>query len=100
MGLKILITELDVSEGKLSGDTATRDQVISSTYYNYLSTVLRHKSVIAVITWGLSNRYSWLTKYKPRKDGLPLRPLPLDENMNPNAVYSAMARAFDEAPNR
>jgi endo-1,4-beta-xylanase len=100
MGLKILITELDVSDVKLPGDVATRDQTIASIYYNYLSTVVRHKSVVAVITWGLSNRYSWISKAKPRKDGLPPRPLPLDANMNPTPVFNAIARAFDEAPNR
>ena len=100
MGLTILITELDVTDSNLPADAVTRDRAIGDIYYTYLSTVLRHKSVAAVLTWGLTNRHSWLAKYSPRKDNAPVRPLPFDADLKPALAWSAMARAFDDAPRR
>jgi endo-1,4-beta-xylanase len=100
MGLKVLITEMDVMDSDVSGDVPTRDQMVAQIYYDYLSTVLLHKSVVAVLTWGLSDRFTYLTKYKPRKDGGQVRPLPLDLSLNPTPAYHAIARAFDEAASR
>jgi endo-1,4-beta-xylanase len=100
MGLKIIISELDVTDLNLPADPGIRDQVIASVYYNYLSTVLRHKGVIAVVTWGVTDRYTWITDTRPRKDNSPVRPVPMDSNLNPKPAYYAIARAIDEAPNR
>jgi endo-1,4-beta-xylanase len=100
MNLKIIVSELDVTDQNLPADTAARDQAVANLYYSYLSTVLKHKSVIAVLTWGLTDNYSWLSQYKARPDSLPVRPLPFDANMSPKPVWNAIARAFDEAPNR
>jgi len=100
MGLKILVTELDVADDKLPNDFTTRDQAVANVYSQYLNTVLAQKAVVAVITWGLSNKYTWITNQNPRSDGAPVRPLPFDENMNPTAAWSSMARAFENAPSR
>jgi endo-1,4-beta-xylanase len=100
MNLKIIISELDVTDQNLPADSAARDQAVANLYYSYLSTVLKHKSVIAVLTWGLTDNYSWLGGFKARPDKLPVRPLPFDGNMSPKPVWNAVARAFDEAPAR
>jgi len=100
LGLKILITELDVVDQKLPGDTAVRDRIVAATYEDYLSVVLDEPAVIAVLTWGLSDRYTWLSKYQPRKDHAPVRPLPLDAQLNRKLAWNAIARAFDNAPKR
>lgn len=100
MNLKILITELDVTDQNLQADLGARDQAVANLYYSYLSTVLKHGSVVAVLTWGLTDDYSWLAGFKPRPDKLAVRPLPYDGNMSPKPVWDAIARAFDEAPNR
>jgi endo-1,4-beta-xylanase len=100
LGLKIMITELDVVDKKLPKDIATRDRIVAGTYEDYLSTALDERAVIAVINWGLSDRYTWLSEFEPRPDGLPVRPLPLDERMQPKLAWNAIARAFDGAPNR
>lgn len=100
LGLKILVTEMDVHDQKLPADVQARDQAVAAVYYNYLSGILAEKSVIAILTWGLSNRYTWLNSRHPRPDGLPIRPLPFDEDMNPTPVWDAIARAFDDAPSR
>jgi endo-1,4-beta-xylanase len=96
MGLKIMITEMDVMESYIPGPVETRDKVVAGIYYDYLSTVLSHKSVVAVLTWGLSDRYTYLTKYKPRSDGGPVRPLPLDSNLNPKPAWYSVVRAFND----
>jgi endo-1,4-beta-xylanase len=100
LGLKILITEMDVMDSEIPGDVPVRDQIVAKIYHDYLSVVLPQKSVVAVFTWGLSDRFTYLTKYKPRKDGGPVRPLPLDSNLNPKSAWDSMARAFDDAEPR
>ncbi len=100
MGLKILITELDVSDQGLPADIEQRDRLVADAYREYLDVVLDEPAVIAVLTWGLSDRYTWLSEFKPREDGLPVRPLPLDENLERKPAWWAIAQAFDNAPLR
>lgn len=100
LDLKILITEIDVRDSALPADPVLRDRLVAEKYYQYLSTVLVHKSVIAVLSWGLSDKYTWLSSFSPRADGAPVRPLPLDGEMSRTAVWQAISHAFDEAPMR
>ncbi len=100
LGLKILITELDVIDQKLPLSPVVRDRIIAGIFEDYLSVVLDEKAVIAVLTWGLSDRYTWNSKYNARPDGKPVRPLPLDSNFKPKLAWNAMARAFDRASKR
>lgn len=100
LGLKITITEMDVTDQKLPRDVGVRDRIIAGMYEDYLSVVLDEPATIAVLTWGLSDRYSWLTKYKPRDDRASVRPLPLDAQYRRKLAWKAMARAFDNAPVR
>ena len=100
LGLKILITEMDVIDKELMVDQEVRDRLVAKAYEDYLSVVLDERAVIAVLTWGLSDRYSWLSEFHRRSDGLPVRPLPLDAQLKPKLAWNAIARAFDSAPNR
>jgi len=100
LGLKILVSEMDVSDNKLPNDIAARDQAVADQYYQYLSAVLARKSVVAVLTWGMSDKYTWIAKSNARPDKAPLRPLPYDSNMNPKPAWYAIARAIDNAPQR
>jgi endo-1,4-beta-xylanase len=100
LGLKILITELDVTDKDLPLDIRLRDRIIAKAYEDYLSVVLDEKAVIAVLTWGLSDRYTWLSEFQPRDDGNLVRPLLLDSQMHRKLAWNAMARAFDNAPLR
>ncbi|MBD2081101.1 endo-1,4-beta-xylanase [Leptolyngbya sp. FACHB-17] len=100
LGLKILITEMDVKDQNLPPDRELRDRSVARTYEEYLSVVLDEPAVVAVMTWGLSDRYTWLTETNPRKDGLAIRPLPYDENLGRKPAWNAIARAFDAAPKR
>ena len=98
LDLKILITEMDVTDKRLPADVEKRDRIIAGIYEDYLSAVLQEPAVIAVITWGLSDRYSYLSEFKPRPDGKPVRPLPLDTNLNPKLAWNGIMRAFTSAP--
>ena len=97
LDLKILVTEMDVIE-KFPLDVAGRDHVVAGVYEDYLSLILEEPAVIAVLTWGISDRYTWISSYAPRKDGSPVRPLPFDTQLKRKLAWNAIARAFDKAP--
>lgn len=100
LGLKIMITELDVTDQNLPYDIDIRDRIVAEKYEEFMSAALEEPKVIAVLTWGLSDKYTWLTNYKPRKDKAAVRSLPLDENFHRKLSWNAIARAFDNAPKR
>jgi endo-1,4-beta-xylanase len=100
LGLKIMITELDVVDSKLPADIEQRDRIVAGAYEDYLSVVLAQKAVVSVTTWGLSDRYTWLTGNSPRADKAAVRPLPFDRDFKPKLAWNAIARAFDRAPKR
>lgn len=94
LGLKIIVSELDVVDRSLEAATIIRDRAIANIYREYLEIVLAQPAVIAVITWGLSDRYTWLKKFRPRRDGAKVRPLPLDSNLQPKLVWQSLANAL------
>lgn len=100
LGLKIMITEMDVNDKNLPSDIGKRDQQVAHVYQEYLTTALAEPAVIAVITWALSDRYTWLSEFHPRADGLPVRPMPLDNNLERKPAWESMAQAFASATSR
>lgn len=100
LGLKIMITEMDVVDKLMPLDVNTRDRMVARVYEDYLSVVLDEPAVIGVLTWGLSDRYTWLAKTQSGKDRAPVRPLPLDAELRRKPAWNAIARAFDKAPTR
>jgi endo-1,4-beta-xylanase len=100
-GVKIIISELDVLDDDLPPDIAERDQAIAGATRLYLETALQEPAVASVITFGLSDRYTWLQEDYPREDGESRRPLPFDdENLAPKPMYDALYRALEAAPRR
>jgi endo-1,4-beta-xylanase len=103
-GLKILITELDVLDFTTPPDTAARDRAVADFYARYLDAALEEPAVKAVVTWGLSDRYSWLNDpyfaWAKRKDKLPARPLPYDEQLQPKPAFAGLQGALQRAPRR
>ena len=97
LDLKILITEMDVTDTKLPSDLGVRDRIIAGVYEDYLSVVLEEPAVIAVLTWGLSDRYTWLSQAHPRADRRSVRPLPLDDQFRRKLAWNAIARSLDKA---
>jgi endo-1,4-beta-xylanase len=100
MGLKIFVTEMDVQDKSLPSDPAARDAQVASIYSQVLSAALANPAVTVVETWGLADKYSWLQKHASRPDGQEVRTLPLDDNLQPKAVYEAIGAALDQAPAR
>ncbi len=52
------------------------------------------------VTFGLSDRYTWLQEDRPRGDGAPRRPLPFEANLQPKPAYDAIVQAFADAASR
>jgi endo-1,4-beta-xylanase len=100
IGLSILVTEMDVRDQHLPADLPTRDRMVADQYEKYLSFLLQFESVRTVLTWGLSDRDTWISNNNKRADGLPVRPLPYDANLKTTLSWDAMARAFEGASKR
>ena len=97
-GLRIMITDMDVSDVAVVGDLAERDRRVAAMYRDVLSVALAEPSVVGLITSGISDRYSWLASTTDPKfcrlDGLPLRPLPLDDQFRAKPAFIAIAAAL------
>ena len=105
LGLSIQITELDVTDEKAPADIQARDRLVADTYQRFLDAALDEKAVKMVVTWGLSDRHSWIVRretnqVKWRSDGLPSRPLPFDPDLEPTPAFAALTQAFAHAPAR
>ena len=105
LGLAIQITELDVTDENAPADTAVRDRLVADTYSRFLDAALDEPAVKMVVTWGLSDRHSWIVRRethqsKWREDGLSSRPLPFDADLQPKPACEAIAQAFAHAPLR
>ena len=98
LGLRIYVTELDVVDQSLPDDINERDQAVAEFYESYLTAALSEKAVCAVLTWGLTDRYTWLARRHPRASGEPIRPLPLDRDYNRKPAWRAIGRAFQSRP--
>lgn len=98
--LEIYITELDVNDLELDPNAAARDALVAAAYENFMTTVLGVGAVKAIITWQLSDRYSWLTnsyfvdKFPPRRRRFAARPLPFDASLAPKPAFAAIAEAL------
>ncbi|HXP03526.1 MAG TPA: endo-1,4-beta-xylanase [Stellaceae bacterium] len=103
-GLQIMLTELDCVDNGAPTDIAARDAAVASVYRRYLDVALANRAVSAVITWGVSDRMSWIISVgdprTKRPDGLRPRPLPFDADDRPKPVYWAMVEALRNAPHR
>jgi endo-1,4-beta-xylanase len=105
LGLTIQITELDVTDEHAPADVAVRDRLVADTYRRFLDTALDEPAVKMVVTWGLSDRHSWIVRQetyqaKWRTDDAPSRPLPFDADLQPKPACEAMVQAFTHAPQR
>src|SRR5271170_371918 len=103
LGLQVFVTELDVKDdGIVTEDMKERDRLVGQVYGNYLSAALEGPEVRAVLTWGATDKNTWLNGAKFRKehpDRLQ-RPLPFDADYQPTAAFFAMRESFDKAEKR
>jgi endo-1,4-beta-xylanase len=105
MGLEIVVTELDVKEADYTAPPDVRDRLVADEVRRYLDTVLAQSGVSGVMTWGMSDRQSWLEILEEdyrrfpgawtKGDGPGLnRGLPYDAAMQRKPMYSAIEAAF------
>ncbi len=94
MGLRVMVTELDVSDHRCPRDRRQRDAIVAETYGAYLDLVLEEAEVLAVSTWGLSDDRTWLNGFRPRADGAPQRPLLLDRAIRRKPAWHRVREAL------
>ena len=105
LGLTIQITELDVTDEKVPADVTVRDNLVADTYRRFLNAALDEPAVKMIVTWGLSDRHSWIVRRetyqaKWRIDDAASRPLPFDADLEAKPAFDAIAGAFAHAPER
>ena len=59
MGVKPIITEMDVRADRASGDAEVIDAKVADLYTSYLETVFANSRCDTVVTWGLTDRYTF-----------------------------------------
>jgi endo-1,4-beta-xylanase len=100
LGLKLVVTEMDVNDQTLPSDIGTRDAMVAAQARAFLEVILPYKQTLGVVTWGLSDRHNRQDAAQPRTDHLPHRPLPLDGDLRRKPLWTEMSGAFDLAPRR
>jgi endo-1,4-beta-xylanase len=100
LGLEIYLTELDVNEDDIqTDDVAERDATIAQTYRDYLRVALANRAVKLVLTWDLSDRFTWLNggpTHHRKQPNRPQRSLPFDRDYRPKQAFFAVRDSFDQ----
>ncbi|MCZ7553104.1 MAG: endo-1,4-beta-xylanase [Anaerolineales bacterium] len=90
LGLEVHITEIDVRLQTSSDPEPVRLAAQAEVYRQVISTCLDFPRCRAFVTWGLTDRYSWI----PYWTGNPDAPLLFDVNGAPKPAYEAVREAF------
>ena len=91
-GLDVYVTELDVQDQYLPAPAAERDAIVAQRVQDVLSAISAPAPIGTLLTWGLSDRYSWISQMFPRPDHTPNRPLPLDAGFQPKPFMAAIEK--------
>jgi endo-1,4-beta-xylanase len=90
LGLDVLITELDVIDDRLPGPPLLRDAMVAARAHDFLAAVRAAARPAAILTWGITDKYTWVPIWFKRRDGLPNRPLPLDADYRPKPLMQVI----------
>ena len=95
-GLDVYVSEFDVNDASLPQAIAERDHAVAATATKFLDAVLRVPAVKMVVTWQLSDRYSWYRSVQPAHfwSKRAPRPLPFDDELRPAPLRAAMIASF------
>jgi endo-1,4-beta-xylanase len=96
MGLRILVTEHDVDDSGGPSDIAVRDRTVSEASRRFLDVVL-DAGPIAILTWGLSDRFLDSPGVRAELAGYLPRMLPLDRDFQKKPMWHAMIASFTRA---
>lgn len=88
--LDVWITELDVIDYELPGLISERDTLVAGVASRFLDAVCEVVRPKAILTWGLSDRYTWVPTYFKRRDGMPNRPLPFDAELRRKPLFDVI----------
>ena len=88
--LEVWVTELDVIDYELPGRIGERDTMVAGVASRFLDAVCEVVRPKAILTWGLSDRYTWVPIYFKRRDGMPNRPLPLDAELKRKPLFDVI----------
>ena len=95
--IEILITEFDVDDESFPEEVAARDKAVADYAAAFLRATLAVPAVSTIVTWGLSDRYTWwndpATMVANGSTRLG-RPLPYDDMLQKKPLWQAMAEAF------
>jgi endo-1,4-beta-xylanase len=100
MGYRVIITELDVDDHQLPSDVVVRDRAVADYATAYLDLMLGYPQLRDMLVWGMCDRYTWLTGFKPRPDGGVQRGTPYDTAFAPKPLHEAIAGALSRATPR
>ena len=104
MGLEVYITELDVNEDDVpSSDVGVRDKTVAETYRQFLDVAFRDPGVKLLLTWGVSDRRTWLNDgptHHRKQPNRTQRSLPFDPMYRPAPAFFAMRDAIDARETR
>jgi endo-1,4-beta-xylanase len=102
MGFNLLITEFDVNDRLSPADITVRDRQVAAQARDYLDLTLSYPNLRDFLCWGIADHISWLQTWDeaPRKDKLPMRPLPYDAHLKAKPLREAIAAAISAAPAR
>ncbi|MGB3445440.1 MAG: endo-1,4-beta-xylanase [Xanthobacteraceae bacterium] len=92
MNLDVIVTELDVIDYELPGNVTKRDMLVADKARDFLDAVCGVVRPRTLLTWGLSDRYTWVPLYFKRPDGMANRPLPLDVDLQPKPLFAVIDR--------
>jgi endo-1,4-beta-xylanase len=92
LGVKPIVTELDVIDWKIQHMAPERDRIAAEHVDRFLGAVTAEGPIDTLITWGITDRYSWIHETFKRPDGLPPRPLPLDDIYRPKPLMAVIDR--------
>jgi endo-1,4-beta-xylanase len=90
LGLKVHVTELDVIDHDLPAQIGKRDTAVAAHAHDFLEAISAAVRPSFIGTWGITDRYSWVPIWYKRGDGLPNRPLPLDEQYQQKPLWTVI----------
>lgn len=100
MGLRLALTEFDVSERGTPSDIAARDAFMADLTRRYLDFMFAYRQLDYLMAWGMMDHYSWLQNFGSRPDGMLKRPTPYNSEYRAKPMRQAIADAFRAAPAR
>jgi endo-1,4-beta-xylanase len=95
LGLKVLVTEHDVDDHGGPSDIAARDRAVADASRRFLDVVVDCDATVAILTWGLSDRFLEPEGWRDRLFRGGPRSLPLDEDLRRKPLWRAMANALN-----